>query len=269
MLLKNLPPLYGISSFLLIFISAQAYATSFYIVPFSTLVQNTPNMVLGTLQNIHPEHGTTNTGEKTIFTFADLTVEEVLKGQISGTQILVRKLGGSKDGVTLDIPSSVQFKENEQAVLFLGPPNPDNSYEVTEMELGKFGLKEVGGEKILTGGIFNFNTVDLPFGMQSDDQERLKENHKSWSIGELKKLIQNQAKAQDTNPKSSPPLSPVQALQGTVQAHQSPDSGSGSAPLPPPSDGPSPSHFTGVDGLKWALILVSGLSIILWYTKRR
>ena len=107
------------------------------------------------ISNIHVENGLTNEGGKTIYTFANLDVKEVLKGTLNFNRILIRKIGGSKDGMTLEIPSSPEFTEGEETVLFLGPEKEDHSFEVTGLELGKYGLQDQNGQVVLTGGIFN------------------------------------------------------------------------------------------------------------------
>ena len=93
-----------------------AFATSFYIRPFSEFTKSTSNIIRGKISNIHVENGTTPDGGKTLYTFANLEIKEVIKGGISGTQINIRKLGGSKDGVTLEVPSSVEFSEKEEGL---------------------------------------------------------------------------------------------------------------------------------------------------------
>jgi len=175
--------------------SSSASATSFYIRPFSEFIQSTENIVRGKLNGIHVENGVTADGGKTIYTFATLIIGEVLKGSITGTQIIVRKVGGSKDGVTLEIPSSVVFSENEEGVFFLTSEQEDHSFEVTGMELGKFGIEQNNGEEILTGGIFAYSRI--PDGVPHDPNEpdRLAENKKPWSITQLRKVIQEQNQA--------------------------------------------------------------------------
>ncbi len=183
-----------------------AVATSFYIRPFSEFTKTTPNIIRGNLINIHVENGATSEGEKTIYTFADLEIKDVIKGNISGTRIHIRKLGGSKDGVTLEIPSSVEFNENEEGVFFLGDEQEDHSYEVSSLELGKFNLVKKGGEEILTGGLFSYSQPrhDHDHGHDRDVRaENLEENLKPWSINQLKTLVQTQLS-------SVPPVTVIQ-----------------------------------------------------------
>ena len=130
-------------------------------------------------------------GIKTIYTFANLEIKDVIKGTVSGSQIIIRKLGGTKDGVTLEIPSSVEFTEKEDGVFFLGDEQGDHSYEVSSLELGKFSLVEKNGEEILRGGIFTYSQPH-----QGDEHnvmaDQIAENLKPWSIHQLKELVKTQ-----------------------------------------------------------------------------
>ena len=172
-------------------------ATSFYIRPFSEFTQTTETIVHGTLSNIHTENGLTGDGGKTIYTYANLAIKEVLKGKINSNQILIRKIGGSKDGLTLEIPSSPELIEGEETVLYLSSEKEDHAYEITGLELGKFGLQEKNGELILTGGIFNYgNKNDAhPGETLNNEDPNLKENSQEWSINQLKSMIAKQAPA--------------------------------------------------------------------------
>lgn len=155
-------------------------------------------MVHGIIHNVRTEEGVTE-GGKTIYTFADVEVKEVLKGSVpAASGIIVRKLGGTKDQLTLEIPGSPQFTENEESVLFLDTIPNSQLYEVVGMELGKFGLKEENGEKILTGGIFTFASGEEAHDQTTPPGEDLSENTKPWSIRELKDLVSKQANGNPT-----------------------------------------------------------------------
>jgi len=176
-----------------LFSMQSAFATSFYIRPFSEFTKTTPNIIRGKISNIHVENGVTPDGGKTIYTFANLQIKDTIKGSISGTQIQIRKLGGSKDGVTLEIPSSVEFTDKEEGVFFLSDEQEDHSYEVSSLELGKFNLVEKNGDEILTGGIFNYSKPRP--GHEHDHPvmaENTEENLRPWSITQLKELVKTQ-----------------------------------------------------------------------------
>jgi len=185
-----------------------AFATSFYIRPFSEFTKSTSNIVRGRINNIHTENSADPEGIKTIYTFANLEIKEVIKGNLVGSQIQIRKLGGSKDGVTLEIPSSVEFTEKEEGVFFLSDELEDHSYEVSSLELGKFNLVKKNGEEILTGGIFNYSQPH-PGDDHDVMADNISENLKPWSINQLKELVKSQKNTDisvtSTNPRESPP----------------------------------------------------------------
>ena len=134
-----------------------AGATSFFIRPLPEFARDARYIVRGTLHSVDSEYGSDPAGAKILYTYAKLEVREVLKGTLSEREILVRKVGGTKDGVTLSIESSPQFNENEDTVLFLGEQKDDRSYEIEGLELGKFGLEERNGELFLKGGILAYS----------------------------------------------------------------------------------------------------------------
>jgi hypothetical protein len=203
----------------LFLIAPQALATSFFIRPFSEFTKTTEVIVRGITTDIHAESGSNENGEKTIYTYANLSLKDVIKGNLSGSSIRIRKAGGTVDDVTLEIPSSVEFKEGEEGVFFLGDEQADHSYEVIGMELGKFNLVNQDGNEVLKGPLFVYsrppskNHAEHPHAntLIRDD---ISENLKPWSIQQLKDLV----KSQGDEP-------------------QSPKNGS-SAPMPSPGENP-------------------------------
>lgn len=210
------------------FVFSNSHATSFNIRPFSEFTQSASNIVRGTISNVHTENAVTNDGGKTIYTYANLAVKEVFKGSIHSNNVLIRKLGGTKDGTTLEIPSSPEFVENEDTVLFLSTEKEDKSYEVMGLELGKFGLEEKNGATILTGGMFNYSQPgqvhDHDAHTSSDD---LTENQKPWSLTDLRALVRKQ---------SNPPASKTT---NTSQVNRSP------SPALSPANTPEEKHSNG------------------------
>lgn len=173
-------------------------ATSFFVRPFSQFTQTAPNIIRGTVERIRVETGVTLDGGKTIYTFADTAVKETIRGSIQSRSIVIRKVGGTKEGMTLDIPGSPEFVEGEDTVLFLSEENEDQSYSVIGMEMGKFGLKEENGQTVLTGGIFNFSNphaeTEHEPGHEAEptfSNENLDENKRAWSLDELKNLVKS------------------------------------------------------------------------------
>jgi hypothetical protein len=238
------------------FYATPTYATSFYIRPFSEFTQSAANIVHARLSNVRTENALTADGGKTIYTYANAEIIEPIKGTFAGPNILIRKVGGTKDGMTLEIPSNVELSEGEEGVFFLSDIREDHAYEVTGMELGKYGVKEVNGEQILTGGIFNYSRPN-PNDEHHDEAHLapdLQENLHPWSIKELKELVKKQAAAAAVAPKiTATPLPTASVSPG--QSLPSP-SNSTTAPI---SDENKPAAETANSfPLKW---LFFGLAI--------
>ncbi len=255
-----------------------AQATSLYVRPFSEFTQTAPNMVRGKIDAIHVENGLTEDGGKTIYTFADVSVIEVIKGNLNQQNIKIRRLGGTKDGMTLDVPSSVQFNEGDENVFFLSATNPDGSFSVIGMQMGKFGLREENGEMILTGGIFSMPQDDshdehdhLPGETPHEDTNRLAENRRPWTLQQLKTLVQSQPDANQ-----DPAIhNPVTASQQSNTSHSAPndlqnrnDESLGVGNDPDASTEASPNE---TDWVNVAQIILGALSVlfIIFYFKRK
>ena len=180
----------------LLFLIPKSHATSFFIRPISEFTKSTSVIIRGVTSDIHSENTVNPNGEKTIYTFATLSIKEVIKGNISGSSVRIRKAGGTIDGVTLEIPSSVEFKEGEDGVFFLSEEQSDHSYEVTGMELGKFNLANQDGKEVLKGGLFAYSKPHA-HGGHSDHimANDLSENLKPWSINQLRELVKSQSSA--------------------------------------------------------------------------
>lgn len=201
-------------------------ASSFNIRPMSEFTHSAPNIVRGTLHNVHVENTITSDGGKAIFTYANVAVKETLKGDQHAANIAVRKLGGTKDGVTLEIPASPEFREGEDTVLFLSDPTEDRSYEVLGLEMGKFGLEEKSGQTILTGGLLAYSQPNSDHdGHHHEVLGDFSENQKVWSLQDLRTVIRNQGAAPLSSPSNTKPLAsstPVSASAPTASATAQP-----------------------------------------------
>jgi hypothetical protein len=192
-----------------LFFSSVSFATSFYIRPFSEFTQTAPNILRGTLSNVRVENSVISDGGRTIYTYANLAVKERIKGDVNAPNITVRKTGGTKDGVTLEIPSSPEFTEGEDTVMYLSEQREDKSYEVVSLELGKFGLAEKNGKEVLTGGLFSYaRPSDHEKAEHSVQAGDLSENSKSWSLQDLRELVKK-----ETERPSAPIATPAQVAE--------------------------------------------------------
>lgn len=130
----------------------QAYATTFVETPFPDLIGEAPAVVRGTIGTSSSDWVLGEDGSKRIYTFYQLQVGEVFKGDVSGTNILVREMGGEKDGVGMQVAGAAQFARGEDVVLLLGEQDKDGSYEVRGLASGKFNLRrQENGAECLSG----------------------------------------------------------------------------------------------------------------------
>jgi hypothetical protein len=75
-----------------------------------------------------------------INTWTELRVTEVLKGSAAGT-VLVRQAGGVVGGIGQSVSGAAEFREGEEALLFLVHPGDDaRAYVVSSMAMGKVTL---------------------------------------------------------------------------------------------------------------------------------
>jgi hypothetical protein len=242
--------------------SSLAGATSFFIRPLPDFARDARYIVRGTLHSVVSEYGSDPAGAKTLYTYAKLEVREVLKGTLPEREILIRKVGGTKDGVTLSIDSSPEFSENEDTVLFLGEQKDDRSYEVEGLELGKFGLEERNGELFLKGGILSYSKPRP--GEGSDAQgPGIAENRRDWPLRELRNIV-GATEPVTQELRTSPPSEAAtgsNAVSGNNAEHLNTASDDAAAP-PQPQD---PARIAGFL-LVAAAVLVGGLFL---YLRRR
>jgi hypothetical protein len=167
----------------LLICSAPVLATSFISRPLPETTQRTPTIVRGKVGSSHADWAKTPESGKRLYTFYELQISEVFKGDPKpGSTILFRQLGGEKDGIGLQIAGSAQFSPGEDVVLTLGEKNPDGSYDLRGLMTGKFGIgRDQSGNEILIGAT-------------GDDVENAPaDHHGPWTLGEFRKLVASQS----------------------------------------------------------------------------
>jgi hypothetical protein len=188
---------------MLLLLATPSTGTTFLQVPFEQIVEDAPIMVRGIAQESTTDWGVAIDGTRRIYTYTPIEVDEWLKGQAwgGGSSILVREMGGEKDGVGLKISGTAHFKRGEEVVLTLGKPLDDLNnrrvYDVRGMMMGKYGLKKnADGEIEIVGAV-------------DDDGHNHKEPQPKagWTLNRLKKLIQDQS---DTDATLTPLKQPVE-----------------------------------------------------------
>lgn len=126
--------------------------------PFPNVVYDAKGIVRGkVLGGSRSDYGYGSDGSRRIYTYYDIQVTEVLKAapgiSPNTTTLVVRELGGEKDGVGMAVSGAARFERGEDTVIFTGPQNPDGSVDVRGLSSGKYGIERDGdGNEFLTGG---------------------------------------------------------------------------------------------------------------------
>lgn len=202
----------------LLFVVPKSYATTFVAQPFTEAVQETPVVVRGKIGMSYANWSMGSDGSKKIFTYSELAIEEVLKGTIetSNRTLIIRELGGEKDGVGMEVPGTAQFKRGEDVVVFLGPENLDGSRDIINMMMGKYALErgEDGKEYLVGAGVKSVTPPPRELRDHPDDHSKGEEKGgqddtrlKKWSLDMLRELIKSQGAAPPAAQNPAKPLS--------------------------------------------------------------
>jgi len=133
---------------LFLFASIQLFATSVLAPSFENLVDRAELIFTGQVISQHPEWKTIE-GQKSIVTLVSFRVEAIHKGSADST-VMLQFLGGTLDGVTLDVSDMPKFKPGERAVLFVAK-NGVSASPLLGFYHGKFSVQkdESGHEVVL------------------------------------------------------------------------------------------------------------------------
>jgi len=184
--------------------TSPAYATTFIERPFPEAVQDAPIVVRGRTGSPYSDWAKAKDGNRRIYTYTDLQIDEVLKGSPqSRTSVLMRELGGEKNGVGMQVSGTAQFERGEDVVVFLGPVNADGSHSVTGMMMGKLEVvKGDDGKQYLSGPVLGQGSEHSPAHVDSENEgQRDTLPVKKWTLESLRTLILEQSKV--SNPSSS------------------------------------------------------------------
>jgi hypothetical protein len=135
----------------LLCIPVLAQATSFIEKAFPDAVEEAPVIVRGTIGMSYSDYGRTPGDEKRIYTYYELVPSEVFKGAVLNGGIIVRQIGGSKDGLTMEVPGTARFSRGEDVVVMLGAQGGDGTFEMQSLMMGKFTIERVNGKDYLHG----------------------------------------------------------------------------------------------------------------------
>lgn len=242
------------------------FATTFASRPFPTVVQSAPIIVRGKIGMVYSNQAEGADGTSRIYTFAELQVEKVFKGSVSGSTLMIRELGGVKDDVGYKVIGSAEFRRGEDVVVMLGAPHADQSYDLKGLMTGKFNVaRGEDGKEYLTGGSLSVEATGTGPGAGVAPPTK-------WTLEALENLIEVQRKnpqvpvesQSDPTAKSDlnraekqqpdPKVSPAQMKQDE-ESLQSPPVG---------DEGASPNNLVIVFS-----VLVFGVVIWIWMNRKK
>jgi hypothetical protein len=247
------------AALLLLFVPS-AHATTFLDVPFPDAVKDAPVIVHGQVGASAADWSKDGNGSRRIYTFYDVDVSEVLKGDAPTGHIQMREMGGVKDGVGLQVAGASTYQPGEDVVVFLGERNSDGSFDVRGMMMGKYNVvKDANGQAYLSGPGVNpilahghtFHPEDNA-GSRNDTQPA-----KKWTLEDLRQVIRDQGSApqgarntEASAPVHSPAATPPPAT--PVMEQTAPPLQPSSTQEPPKDDRGAPGLLTWL-GLAWVL----------------
>lgn len=183
--------------------SPVAHATSFYERPFPDAVKDAPIVLRAKVGMSYGHWVLGNDGSKRLFTYIEMQVDEVLKGSVKGSTVIVRELGGEKDGVGMQVPGTAQFKRGEDVVVFANDErDKDGAYDLRGMMMGKYNVvRGEDGQETLTGaglmgethpGIRGHDHIVHPEHFSEGGGHDGTEGAPQWTLVKLRELIREQ-----------------------------------------------------------------------------
>ena len=210
-----------------------AHATSFVERPFPESVHDAPVIARGKIGMSYADWAIGSDGRKRIYTFWEFLPAESIKGELaSSSRVMIRELGGEKDGVGLHISGTARFDRGEDVVVFLGPPNLDGTQDVHGMMMGKYDIeKDEQGNEYLVGAGVNGLSDDGDEARDPRDKERQGDTTpmKKWTLSALRNLVHSQAAAQSTQLGANPSPAKSPAIAGSTLSSQADSNTSRSA----------------------------------------
>ncbi len=174
-------------------LTGSARATTFVPVPFPKRVGDAELIVRAVAAKSSADWVTSADGSRRIFTFTEMRAVEVIKepesNPLRAKDFKVRELGGTKDGLGMQVAGTAEFAPGEEVVLMLGPVQEDGSYPVRGMMMGKYRLeRDAQGREVLQGA-----------GV--DDEA-------PWTLEHLKKVVAEQGHSGGQGSSPSPSVAP-------------------------------------------------------------
>jgi hypothetical protein len=170
-----------------------ARATSFAPVPFPSRVSESELIVRAVAGKSAGEWVASPGGGRRIYTYTEMRAVEIIKepagAPLRSKEFKVREMGGTRDGVGMQVSGTAEFSPGEEVILMLGPANEDGSHDVRGMMMGKYRIeKDSEGQEVLRGAGLG--------GIDSHEVQAFHGTHGTqgtWTLDRLKKLVVDQA----------------------------------------------------------------------------
>ena len=236
--------------------------------PFQDTVQEAPTIVHGKVGMSYSDWGKTADGGKRLYTFYELLISEVLKGNASGNSLIMREIGGEKDGVGLQVPGAAQFNRGEDVVVMLSGKNEDGSYDVWGLTMGRYVVqKDESGQESVVGAGITAKGDEQGIVHPDDIDSNVKVSASQWTLDRLRQLIQTQA-SQNGKVISKTSASPAVPIIPNADVKTLNESSTGALPLQ--SDLSKGNGSLGLGKLaKAALFLLLTSVFFFWMKKNR
>lgn len=139
---------YWILGLLVLFAGATAQATQFEAFDRSDQIREADVILTG---HVLSNRSAWSEDRSVIHTDAEVRVDEVWKGLPDSDRVTVRVLGGTVDGMALEVEGSPRLETGENVLLFLR--REGDVYRPSGMAYGKFALESAGGETFALGSL--------------------------------------------------------------------------------------------------------------------
>jgi hypothetical protein len=206
-----------------------ALATTFLDREFPDSVRDAPVIVRGKTGLSYADWGKGDDGGKRIYTYYELQPTEVIKGAApsSGT-IMLRQLGGEKDGIGMQVAGTAHFERGEDVVVFLNEKNVEGSFDVRNMMMGKFDLeRDSEGNEVLVGpGLGLGKPGQVVDSHGGDEGHGGPSSRKKWTLESLRQIVDAQK-----NEASAPPQDVQNSQNQASLPHASPSSSRVASPV--------------------------------------
>lgn len=200
---------------------SNSWATSFVERPFTETVGEAPLIVRGRIGMTYTNWVTGSDNSRRIFTFYELQIDEVFKGELAEKTLIFREIGGEKGGVGMQVPGSAHFDKGEDVIIMLSKKNPDQSYNLLGMMMGKYNIeKDDQGKEVLRGAGLNGTALG---GVVFDEETKRRQSGSLWTLDTLREIVKKQSggKSQSSTPqKSVTNPAPIPSQNGGVKASQ-------------------------------------------------